>query len=296
MRSFIQTTLLLCLIGVPVSVTAQQADGGAAGLSRRPAGSRPSSPGLDRASSQVQQRLQSARTNSQLRSQAQDRRRQNSQQRAQAEARRAAEIALTSRKPMADGLEQIPQVERSRERTGLRRGASETAHELAGRDGLESRRGTGARIGIQAGVSVPSGLTKEDVRIFDDLFGRFNPLLPQRPATDSMLEDASLRVLEAPRSAGKAAGERRQRAPEDIEKLIDSKLSFADRIRVAARQRRTEISQMRDDAIAKGRPELLIEADQIETRLNAFSEAQIRLQADRGAERRTAAADSPSVQ
>jgi hypothetical protein len=143
---------------------------------------------------------------------------------------------------------------------------------------------------------VPSGLTKEDVRIFDDLFGRFNPLLPQRPATDSMLEDASLRVLEAPRSAGKAAGERRQRAPEDIEKLIDSKLSFADRIRVAARQRRTEISQMRDDAIAKGRPELLIEADQIETRLNAFSEAQIRLQADRGAERRTAAADSPSVQ
>ncbi|MGB0598266.1 MAG: hypothetical protein ACPGLY_16390 [Rubripirellula sp.] len=295
MRSLIQTTLLLCLIGVPVSVTAQQADDGAAGLSRRPVGSRPSSPGLDRASSQVQQRLQSARTNSQLRSQAQDRRRQNSQQRAQAETRRAAEIALAARKTMAGGVEQIPQVERSRERTGLRRGASETAHELAGRDGLESRRGTGARIGIQAGVAVPSGLTKEDVRIFDDLFGRFNPLLPQRPAIDSMQEDASLRALGAPRSAGKA-GERRQRAPEDIEKLINSKLSFADRIRVAARQRRTEISQMRDDAIAKGRPELLMEADQIETRLNAFSEAQIRLQAERGAEPRTAAADSPSVQ
>ena len=112
----------------------------------------------------------------------------------------------------------MPQVERSRERTGLRRGASETAHELAGRDGLESRRGTAARIGNQAKVAEPSRLTNEGVQIFDDLFGRFNPLLPPRPATAAMPEDGSLRIVGAPRSARKAE-KRRQNAPEELKNL-----------------------------------------------------------------------------
>jgi len=58
-------------------------------------------------------------------------------------------------------------------------------------------------------------------------------------------------------------------------------LDVARGIQVAAQQRRAEISQMRDQAIANGQNDLLLRADEMEQRLDAFVEAQQQLERGR---------------
>jgi len=164
-----------------------------------------------RAQAQIQQRVQ-AQTQAQVQSRVQGQ----MQGRIQAEAQRAAEVA-----------------QRAAETPVRRAGVPANA--------LDAARGNAAE------ASRFNGIAQADVAIYDNIFGRFNPI----------------------RQHANARGQ----GPQNVD--------IARGIQVAAQQRRAEIAQMRDQAIATGQTDLLGRADEMELRLNAFVEAQQQLQRGR---------------
>jgi len=214
-----------------------------------------------RAQTQVQQRVQ-AQTQTQVQSRVQGQ----MQGRIQAEAQRAAEVAQRA----ADN--------------SARRAGGAPANALDGARGnvaagmANPRANTGLAIAAEA--SRFNGFAEADVAIYDNIFGRFNPIRPnaneEEAGSRGTANGAARRSSQADQRANpnaSAGANARGQGPQNLD--------IARGIQVAAQQRRAEIAQMRDQAIATGQTDLLLRADEMELRLNAFVEAQQQLERGR---------------
>lgn len=190
----------------------------------------------DRVQGQINQRAQAQvqqRVRAQAQTQVQSRVQGQVQGRIQAEAARAAEVA--------------------------QRAAENSARRASGIDAGTPNPRANAGLAIAANASRFAGFADADVAIYDNIFGRFNPIR----------QNVGERGNSNPQAGANGRG---QAGPNR---------DFARGIQVAAQQRRTEIAQMRDQAITTGQTDLLSRADEMEVRLNAFVEAQQQLERGR---------------
>ncbi|QDV70780.1 hypothetical protein Poly24_45110 [Rosistilla carotiformis] len=236
-----------------------------------------------RAQAQVQQRVQAQiqqRVQTQVQANIQSNIQAQIQTRIQAEANRAAEIAMRASARAADRA----QATVANAPNGVQLGVGVQAN--TGTDanvaGNRTRFNSSGQLSLQAGASLPPGVTQADVAIYDSIFGQFNPLRQapsDRPTAAPATAPESGRQRDAAneKGTGNVASTNDQR-PSHAGGLLNANLDFATRVHIAARQRRAEISQIRDHAIETGSAELLMQADQLETRLNAFAQAQTQLQ------------------
>ncbi|NND97033.1 MAG: hypothetical protein HKN47_06880 [Pirellulaceae bacterium] len=241
-----------------------------------------------RVQAQVQQRVQ-AQVQQRLQSEIQSRVQVQAQARIAAEARRAAEIAVRAGSQAA--AEAQAKAINAVGNAQLNVNASANTRTRANAGGNTARVGTNSSIGIGFGASslLPPGVTQGDVAIYESIFGQFNPIRQQanQQASEQAAEQANTGA-DASNQASQA-GASEQETPEPAEGqspdqsgvsgLVNANLDFATRVQIAARQRRAQISEMRDQAIATGQSELLLQADAIEARLNAFASAQAEIQA-----------------
>ncbi|HBJ35384.1 MAG TPA: hypothetical protein DDZ51_11665 [Planctomycetaceae bacterium] len=234
-----------------------------------------------RAQAQVQQRVQ-AQTQAQIQTRVQGQ----VQGRIQAEAKRAAEVA-----------------QRAAESSARRASASTEAKTVAGGGGLQGNaaaRGNvaagtpnsraNAGLAIAADASRNNGFADADVAIYDNIFGRFNPIRQN----DSAGEDISGSTADTANGAARRSSQAGERANPNASAGTNARgqgpqnVDIARGIQVAAQKRRAEIAQLRDQAIATGQTDLMLRADEMEMRLDAFVAAQQQL--ERG---RPGQADSP---
>lgn len=218
---------------------------GPAGNPGRPGGGPAGGVAADRVQGQIGQRVQGQmqqRVQAQGQAQAQARVQQQVQNRIHAEGKRAAELAQqlsqnSARRPIpADAARATDN------RGGMRAGIQSNGRaDLQNSVALEASNGN-ARAGLEiaANASGMNGLSDADLAIYDNIFGKFNPMRGQ-------------------------AGSSR---PETV----------APGIQIAAQKRRAEIAQLRDQAIATGQTDLLARADEMEARLDAFVAAQQQIQ------------------
>ena len=178
-----------------------------------------------------------------------------------------------------------------------------------------ARANANARLGIYSG-NLPAGLSEADVQVYDSVFGRFNPLRrgpgedrstdgaetpptqeapPQEPAPENGAPLASDRAQGEPRDQSTQDGQATQDDQEDPSEeaaaprerkplaALDGQVEFAARLQVAAQQRRAEIAQLRDHALATSNAQLMLQADRMERTLDRFLEARLRAAANGGA-------------
>ncbi|TWT94631.1 hypothetical protein [Stieleria varia] len=165
--------------------------------------------------------------------------------------------------------------------------------------GVQSR--TNASAGLNASTRSsrrPVTVTQTDIEVFDSIFGQFNPLRSGSvvlasaessshgsSATAQESEEANpfVRPNRSKRNNGEAventnsqdtAQQRRENTNTSVVGILSANADFGAMISVAARQRRAEIAQMRDQAIASASAELLAQADAMENQLDAFAAAQ----------------------
>lgn len=250
---------------------------------------------------QIQQRLQAQasqsaqlRINQQIQAQATSR--------IQAEANRAAAIAhsamLASRNKANALRRQTPRNFKPQANANIR-----SSVELKTNQGTV-RSANEANLGVYSALSIPKGLTETDVKIYDNIFGKFNPLRTQpRPAKQYLTNiDTGINVFGSanaqasfetqpqsrPRTRPTQSNPNRNdnqrtetatgRSNPQTQADVWSELDLAVRIQVAARQRRAEISELRDRALATSDLKLMKRADQLEMSVNAFTKAQIEMQ------------------
>jgi len=213
-----------------------------------------------RAQAQVQQRVQ-AQTQTQVQSRVQGQ----MQGRIQAEAQRAAEVAQRA-------------AENSARRAGAPVNALDGARGNVAAGTANPRANAGLAIAAEA--SRFNGFAGADVAIYDNIFGRFNPIRPnaneQEAGSRETANGTARRSSQADQHANPTAS-----AGANARGQGSQNRDIARGIQVAAQQRRAEIAQMRDQAIATGQTDLLVRADEMELRLNAFVEAQQQLQRGR---------------
>lgn len=212
-----------------------------------------------RVQAQVQQRVQ-AQVQQRTQAQVQQNIAAQAQARVQAEAARAAHIAqqaaILAQRKAAAARQNVPGG------VNARVGANARVGSQARVGNQSANANANARLGIAAGLVLPPGVTKADVQIYDNIFGRFNPLRarPQEPAPRQ--EDTV------------AENNRPERRPEAPAIGTRTDLDLAARIEVAVRQRRAEISEMRDRAVATANTQLLLQAERTEQAMTAFVDAQ----------------------
>ncbi len=174
-----------------------------------------------------------------------------------------------------------------------------------GQNQIATSSNTQAHIGVSA---APIQITHSDVAVYDSIFGQFNPLRTAAmikanaqghthaaAATATGIAAAGQSRADATASTTAATGETLLTSGEaaieghgsasaqthsqaggefGIAGILDANVDLSSMIAVAARQRRAEISQMRDQAIASANAELMAHADAMETQLAAFASAQ----------------------
>lgn len=154
--------------------------------------------------------------------------------------------------------------------------------------------------------------TTADVQAYDSVFGQYNPLRTAGVVNANAMAAANAQShmnvqatgqtddlfafgpSEPPRRAdsetlseGRRRGPQNSNRPSDRRDNVDApnrglaiagevggNVDFASMIVAAARQRRAEISQIRDKAIASANANLMAQADQMESQLDAFASAQ----------------------
>ena len=123
-------------------------------------------------------------------------------------------------------------------------------------------------------------LSKQDMEIFDNIFGQFNPFRAResqsgvkQPLKRETLPSNTQARPEA--SAEDRTGFRGGRAT-DAQRGRD----FGRLIQAAARQRRAEISEMRDQALQNGNVDSLLKAHRAERSLDEFLKAQARVRSN----------------
>lgn len=178
-----------------------------------------------------------------------------------------------------------------------------------GQNQIATSSNTQARIGVSA---APIQITHSDVAVYDSIFGQFNPLRTaamikanaqghthaaagtatgiaaagqahaDAAASNAAAESGNLLTSgeAAIQSQGSASAQAQTQTHSHaggefgIAGILDANVDLSSMIAVAARQRRAEISQMRDQAIASANAELMAHADAMETQLAAFASAQ----------------------
>jgi hypothetical protein len=152
-----------------------------------------------------------------------------------------------------------------------RLGANAGVHNQSHIAGQPASTNAYARLGIDVGIRLPPGITEADVKIYDQIFGRFNPLRPQpAPPTEPQTTETPPQPSQ-PQDATATQGETNPPPQASEPTLADWKgLELAARIKVAVRERRAEISQLRDRALATGDAQLLHHCEHMESAMNAF--------------------------
>lgn len=299
-RSFVAqlvvVTVAFTLVQEGVSAQGPGGNAGRGGAAAANAGDRVQGQINQRAQAQVQQRVQT-----QTQAQVQSRVQGQMQGRIQAEAKRAAEVAQRGAEKSA---------RRNSDATGkaVSKGAALQGNAAGGGRGNNSAVTPSPR--ANAGLAIASdasrfnGFAESDVAIYDNIFGRFNPIRQNGNAGEIVLGGPEINANGAARRSSQA-GERanpnapaganaRGLGPQSLgpqslgpQNVGPQNVDLARGIQVAAQQRRAEIAEIRDQAIATGQTDLLSRADEMELRLDAFVEAQQQL--DRGRSGQTAA-------
>lgn len=258
-------------------VYAQLPLGGAAGS----AAAQAQAQAQQRIQAQVQQRVQ---TQIQQRAQAQVGQQVQAQLQArlQAEAARAAQIAQQA----AAASQRQAAAVRSPGGINARVGAEANTQNQAQVVNQSANADAYARMGIDVNVALPPGITEADLKIYDNIFGRFNPLRaeptpPAQPGQPAPQQSANSPPPNAPPQDTNRPGDR-----PGLNGEIG--VAFASRITTAVRERRAEISQLRDRALATSDVQLMRHCEHLEQSMNAFAEAQARAQAEGGAAATTA--------
>lgn len=225
---------------------------------------------------QVQQRIQ-AQVQARSQTQVEQRLRAQAQARLRAEAARAAQLAEAARR-QAGGLQRPT----PGNRYGVNAGAGGQAEGTV--TGQDIRAGVHAQLALRANADLPPGATQADLEIYDRIFGRFNPLRdpdasaeqpssPPQPASNSPSNGRG-KPATASSARPQSPPAEQPAPPADQRGRALGRLDLATRIEFAVSQRRAEISQERDRALATGNAELLLRAEQMEEALTAFVAAQ----------------------
>ncbi|APZ94074.1 hypothetical protein [Fuerstiella marisgermanici] len=259
-----------------------------------------------RSNTQIQQQVQNqvqqqVQAQAQVQQQVQARAQAQVQSRIQAEAARAASIAqrvtLTAQNQVAAAVSNQAAAARQRASSGLnvRLAANARIGTNVGVGTSQARMdtNTAARLGLDTRLSLPADLTRTDVQVYDNIFGRFNPL--RKPANETPNPTVSVPQPNADPSASDESPEGgvSSRSRSGLLASLESDASLSTRINVAARQRRAQISEVRDRALATSDTQLMLKAQKMEDALNAFASAQTQLQAKANGKIRQAAQSQP---
>lgn len=229
-----------------------------------------------RAQTQVQQRVQA-----QTQAQVQSRIRGQVEGRIEAEAKRAAEVAQRAAENSARRATASAEGRAIADSATLRRNVTNGVRRDADAGRPNPRANTG--LAIAADASQSGGFTEADVAIYDNIFGRFNPIRQNLNNGEVGASNAIVDANGVARRSSQAAQRANPNAPAgaNARGQRPQNVDIARGIQVAAQQRRAEIAQMRDQAIATGQTDLLLRADEMELRLNAFVDAQQQLERGR---------------
>ncbi len=154
---------------------------------------------------------------------------------------------------------------------------------------------TYARLGLDSRLRLPADLTQADVQVYDNIFGRFNPLRAAASQESSVSTVGGLSSGTPETFPNDPPEDKSSPSGNPSARLAgaSSDLSLTSRIQVAARQRRAQISEVRDRALATADTQLLLKAQRMEDALNAFAQAQTRFQAEAGSKVKQAAQQRP---
>ena len=144
-----------------------------------------------------------------------------------------------------------------------------------GRTNADEQARSTTRTDLTEGLSgLPDRFTAQDVQLYDNVFGQFNPLRQNAAPTDQRVPDRQRSLVgDAPRTDVREIRSRNQ--ARDIRPVTErAGADLADKIQSAIRQRRTEISLIRDAAIEQVDLKRMQVADQMEATLNTFIRAQ----------------------
>lgn len=263
---------------------------------------------LDRAAAGSQS---AARTQAQQRAQAQAQQRAQTQvqQRAQAQVQQRANVQVQQRAQTR--LQQRVQGQLGNRVRGAAKNAAGTTRQMRQQQGKPNRLNVnaGANVGAEANAAGNGFATESNVRVngsgrlvvpgpalrgngevnveyFDNVFGRFNPFRQPESGANDETASPSQRPADRTESTAAAGGSNQGEASanesgsESQQRLsgIGAKQKGALHAQVdlskAVRLRRSEISAMRDHALATSNAQLMASADQMEQVLDRFMEAQ----------------------
>ena len=216
------------------------------------------------------------------------------QQRVQVDATRAVRIAEQA----ADIAQRSAAAARQRATSGVsvRLGAEARVRARAQAADQSASVRARARLGIDANLTLPPDLTEQDVQAYENIFGRFNPLRRPAPSDEAVADATPEEDATPPSRPGRGSRQRENDQETDDQRTDDdsengrwrragslanafAELDLTSRINVAARQRRAEISHVRDRALASGDTQLMLRAQGMEDSLNAFVAEQARARA-----------------
>lgn len=233
----------------------------------------------ERVQTQVQQRVQS-----QVQAQVQSRLQAQVQARAQSEAGRVVALA---RRAVANVSAQVDRA-RQESSAGVRAGVDLSTRANVRAGGNDAALAADARVDGQAQMhaSLPAesnaAFTAADQAAVDAVFGAENPFTSVKSGFWGHLAHAA--QAETPAAGNSPNNSRDPQAGQPAPNAAGggfAQLPSADvavdvgaRVNAAIRHRLSEISQLRDHAVAQGDVDLLARADQMESRLSAFVEAQ----------------------
>lgn len=258
MKQFLGGVLVLGLVTSSHATTTVNAQGLGSGRGTGAA---------NQAQAQVQQRVQS-----QAQAQVQTRIQQQAQRQTQAQLQSRAASAqsrindrIKADTARAIGLTKRLEATQGNLPSGVGADANASASLGGGFQGGANRSRANTNVVVNAGGSTATAVTNEDVQVYDEIFGQFNPL--RKGQSDALT------------SGSKANGKGQNFSVPPSERGAQKGMSsvkrpaFATQIVMAAQERRAEIAQLRDRAVAVGDTATLARADEMELRLNAFVEA-----------------------
>jgi hypothetical protein len=232
----------------------------------------------ERAQAQAQQRIQ-AQAQQRAQARVQQQLQAQTQTRLQVDAARAANIAQRT----AAIAQQQAHAAKQRAAAGaaIRIGVDAGVRSRNQAAGQSVNANLAAQLGIDSRLAIPADMTEDDVKIYDNFFGRFNPLREQAHQETAAAANSKIATTA---NSGTAESTAEQDAPQQTADGANSKqrgtLDLASRIEIAAAQRRAEISEMRDQALATSNTQLLLQAERMEEAMNALVEAQSRVRAE----------------
>lgn len=143
--------------------------------------------------------------------------------------------------------------------------------------GSENSQNAGGAIG----VGIPVTLTAEDMANLDVVFGEFNPFQrPDRDETSTEGESASNAQNDSDAGPSDEPDSEQPRGKRPVRLVFQSEAELQASLTAAVRQRRAEISSMRDQALAEADAKKMAFADRMETMMDAYVAAEAKANAN----------------